>query len=193
MSAAGASRPVAAILVGGASRRMGEPKHALVMPDGRCMIEHVRAAMAPLCESTVVVGAAAPPVAGLPVVEDLRVGAGPLGGIEALLASGRGARYLVCPCDVPMITHELLERLVAAPPAPVAVARLAEEPWPRPLPLRIDAAALPVVSAILDSGRHAVHQLLDAVETAVVEMPAEYAGQLANVNHPEEYERLRGE
>ncbi|MCI0630301.1 MAG: molybdenum cofactor guanylyltransferase [Phycisphaerales bacterium] len=108
-----------AVLVGGGSSRMGRPKQDIVLSDGQTMLGRVVGTLAGVCEHVVLVGvnaAESTNLAGLdrPVrsVGDLRPGLGPLGGIEALLASGLDAEYLVCPCDVPMINARLLLKLI---------------------------------------------------------------------------------
>ena len=101
----------AAILCGGASRRMGVPKAGLLLPDGRSMIETIRDALEHLCEQVVLVGNPHG-LRGHAVVEDERPDSGPLAGIEALLRSGAASRYLVLPCDMPGIAPGALRRLM---------------------------------------------------------------------------------
>jgi molybdopterin-guanine dinucleotide biosynthesis protein A len=174
-----------AILAGGRGRRMGAPKHDVRLPAGRRMIEAVADALWSTCRHVVVVG---PPEAmpALPHVEDLRPGLGPLGGIEALLASGIDAQYLVCPCDQPSLTAALLRTLLEPSLAPVTALRLQGEARPRPLPLRVSVEALDVVRAHLDAGRHAVRELLESVDTETIDLPRSREGQLLNVNRPED-------
>ncbi len=91
---------------------MGRPKHGLRLPDGRQMIEAVADALAGVCRTVVVVGGAtAETLPGVEHIADLREGQGPLGGLEALPASGRDAEYLVCPCDLPLVSAGMLRRL----------------------------------------------------------------------------------
>ena len=101
----------AAILCGGASRRMGVPKAGLLLPDGRSMIETIRDALEAICEQVVLVGNPHG-LRGHRVVEDEQPESGPLAGIEALLRSGAAERYLVVPCDMPAIAPGTLRRLM---------------------------------------------------------------------------------
>lgn len=172
-----------AILAGGASRRMGRPKQELTLPDGRTMVDAVGAALRPLCDDVVVVGAGGP-------IADLRAGEGPLAGIEALLESDLDDAYLVCPCDVPLMTADLLGRLVAAP-GPAAVFRVAGEPGARPLPMRLPAAALESVQWLLDRGHRAVQSLLPLLGATEVVLTTREAAPLANVNTPQDWEAIR--
>jgi molybdopterin-guanine dinucleotide biosynthesis protein A len=140
------------ILAGGASRRMGRPKHAMVLEDGRTMIE--------------------------------RVDGGPLAGIEAVLTAYAADRYLVCPCDLPRLSPALLERLLRPATTVATVFHVEDEDLPRPLPARLDAQALPVVSAMLDEHEHAVWRLLSRVDVTRVPLARAERQELVNANTP---------
>ncbi len=168
---------------------MGRPKHALRLPDGRQMIEAVADALADVCSTVVVVGgAAAETLPGVEHITDLREGQGPLGGLEALLASGRDTEYLVCPCDLPLVSAGVLRRLVMAADAMATVLRIEGERAIEPLPARISARALDLVRSRLDRGERAVHRLMEAIEPEVVLLSKAEAKYLTNVNSPSDYE-----
>jgi molybdopterin-guanine dinucleotide biosynthesis protein A len=181
-----------AILAGGGSVRMGEPKESITLPDGRTMLDAVAAALGAVCARLVVVGTtdARPDLAH---IADLRPDAGPLGGIESLLASDLDTEYLVCPCDLPLITAPLLRTLANAPPAPMTILRVPGDERTHALPARLAAAALPAVRELLDSGRRAVQQLVRAVAATEIEIPPAAARHLHNVNTPEDLEATRGD
>jgi molybdopterin-guanine dinucleotide biosynthesis protein A len=104
-------KPLGAILAGGQARRFGSDK-ALAALDGRTLIDHVAAALAPHCEGVILCGRAGD--GGVP--DRPAPGLGPLGGLNAALhaAAERGAaRILVAPCDTPLLSAPLLEALVA--------------------------------------------------------------------------------
>ena len=128
----------------------------------------------------------------MPRVDDLRPGQGPLGGIEALLARGLDTHYLICPCDLPRVTPGLLRELTVRADTQATVLRVEGEARPRPLPACLSADALPTVIGLLGAGRRAVHQLLEALETTVIEIPSSWAHELSNVNSPEDYEAIEG-
>jgi molybdenum cofactor guanylyltransferase len=172
---------------------MGRAKYALRWGGGT-MIDVVAAALGQVCRKVVVVGGE--PQTSLPSVADLRSGQGPLGGIEALLASGLDSQYLVCPCDLPLVTGSLLERLTGGEAASAAVFRVEGEPGFRPLPARVPVQALEAVRAHLDRGQRAVHELLRGLRPQEVILPAADAHQLADLNTPQEYQaalRLQAE
>ena len=178
-----------AILAGGGSTRIGSPKHALSLPDGSTMIEAVATALEAVCERLVILGAE-DAMPALPHVADLRPGCGPLGGIEALLASGIDTQYLVCPCDLPWVTSELFNALLEPTQATATVFRLEGSAHIEPLPARICAVALEATRRLLDDGRRAVHQLMAAIDVEEVSAPRAWSKLLTNVNTPQEYAAL---
>jgi molybdopterin-guanine dinucleotide biosynthesis protein A len=182
-----------AVLIGGRSTRMGSPKHQLILPDGRAMLDHVIDALSEACARIVMVGGDAP---GYESIEDLRTGSGPLGGIEALLASNADmsatdGQYLVCPCDMPLMTPQLLQLLIQPSPALATVIRLPGRDESESLPARISAAALPTVRILLDSGQRAIWALMRALPAEIVPIPVKYRGCFVNVNSPDDVERVR--
>ncbi len=177
-----------AVLAGGAGRRMGRRKDLLPLPDGRTMLAAVAAVLAETCRDVVVVGDAETPMTR---IEDLRPGQGPLGGIEALLASNLDTHYLVCPCDLPLVTAELLRRLIVETGAIATVFHVDGDPDFWPLPARISVGALDLVRSHLDGGRRAVHDLVRALDPEVIALPRDDARVLANVNTPSDYEALK--
>lgn len=166
---------------------MGRPKHALPW-EGSTMIEAVAAALRQSCRRVIVVGAAG---AGSPTIADLRAGQGPLGAIEALLASGIDSEYLVCPCDLPLVRGSLLARLAWPATEMATVFRVEGEAGFRPLPARFSAEALGAVRAHLDRGERAVHDLLRAIRPQEIALSAAEAQQLADLNTPQEYRSAR--
>lgn len=172
-----------AILAGGMSSRMGEPKQDIALADGRTMIEHVHGAMATVCERVVILGDCQS-LPELQRVRDLRPNQGPLGGIEALLASGIDSHYLVCPCDVPRITPHVFHALLIASERP---ATMFDD---HPLPARIDATALAIVQQLLNDEHRAVWRLMEALDAERVAIPEGCETMLRNVNSPHDVDLM---
>ena len=169
-----------AILCGGSSKRMGKPKAELLLPDGRSMIETVRDTLSKICDGVVLLGPSAG-VSGHRVIEDNRHDAGPLAGIEALLASGLDDRYLIVPCDQPRFNTTVALRLLSQPDA------LSTCFSGHPLPCVIDAKLhLDLVEA-MDAGMRAVRDWHARVNSTMLEP----TGCLYDdVDTPEEFEAL---
>jgi molybdopterin-guanine dinucleotide biosynthesis protein A len=176
-----------AVLAGGAGRRMGRRKDSLPLPDGRTMLAVVHAVLSEVCERVVVIGDAE---TDLPRIEDLRPGQGPLGGIEALLVSGTDTQYLVCPCDLPLVTATLLRRLTRPTDFVATVFQVEGEADFWPMPVRVSVQSLKAIQTSLDLGRRAVHDLVRALGPEVIAVSRDEAAALANVNTPDDYEQL---
>jgi molybdenum cofactor guanylyltransferase len=176
-----------AVLSGGTSKRMGVAKEHLALPNGTTMIGSVISVLDELCENVVVVGSKTQDTVA---ITDLRPGLGPLGGIEALLASGKDSQYLVCPNDIPLATPEVLSRLLAPTPAMATIFANGAGLPTQSLPLRVSSLARDVVTAALDRGERSIHRLLQRVVTHTVDITSDEAALLANVNTEGDYQRL---
>jgi molybdenum cofactor guanylyltransferase len=120
------SRPIGAILAGGAGVRIGGDK-ATVELQGKPLIcypleaiDQVVKKVAILCKSS----SRLPPISGVTVWIEPERPRHPLVGITQALALSGGRPVLVCAADLPFVTPELLRRLVQADPgrAPAVVA-----------------------------------------------------------------------
>lgn len=106
------------VLAGGESRRMGRDKATLPGPDGAAtMVEFVVGVLSQRCDPIFVVAAPGQPLPQLTarVVRDEIQGLGPLPatgrGLRA--AAEAGAQYaFVCAVDMPLLTAELIDRLM---------------------------------------------------------------------------------
>ncbi len=108
---------LAGVLVGGASRRMGRPKHLLAHPAGGTFLEYAVGLTRVVTPRTVILGAGAelpPALAGLPRLADTVAGAGPLAGLCSLLAEARRGWALLLACDMPRLEVATLRALLDA-------------------------------------------------------------------------------
>ena len=103
----------AAIIAGGASRRMGQNK-ALLSLDGVPLVLRVARVLAPLFSKLAVVtgDAEISRAANLPSIPDIHPGKGPLGGIHAALRHFQAPVFCVA-CDLPFLNGEAIEFLCA--------------------------------------------------------------------------------
>lgn len=181
------------VLAGGASRRMGRPKAFLPGPDGRPLLQVALDALRDAGAGRLAIAAPDPaPFAAwsLPVLRDRAPGLGPLAGLEAALRAAAEAgeeACLIVACDMPWLDaallRDLLDRARSATPGPAAVVPRVDG-RAEPLHAVWCPAALPAVSAALDAGRLAVHQVLTGLPVVWVDLPPRRA--LASVNAPED-------
>ncbi|MBN1859166.1 molybdenum cofactor guanylyltransferase [Candidatus Bipolaricaulota bacterium] len=100
------------ILAGGASRRMGHPKHLLTTPGGT-LIERIAENLSPLFAETLLVGRNEEQIpAGVRFVEDVRPERSPLVGIYSGLCAATGGTCVVIGCDMPFVMPALLRELL---------------------------------------------------------------------------------
>ena len=175
---------VAALLAGGASRRMGD----------RPLAQWAAATLAAVAEQQVQVGGE--PIAGIdwPVLEDLRAGAGPAAGLETALATFPGAAIVVCALDAPFVPAALLRHALARLESGLVAALPRIDGLFHPLIGAWSPAALPSLSAWLDAGGTRLQEYLANAPVATLSAaelrrfgdPGEL---LLNVNTPAELAR----
>lgn len=189
----------AAILTGGLARRYhGRDKSGLVV-DGRPILEHQLARLAPAASDILIVTSAARaadfPATRLPatarVVIDHYPGAGPLGAILTALESVSGSAVFVLAADMPHVPAALVAALAALHEAPgdrdatvPHSARGAE-----PLCAVYATSALPALRAAVGSGDLSLRHALGRLRVRV--MPVEAVAAIGdpallfrNINSP---------
>ncbi|HEX4107249.1 MAG TPA: NTP transferase domain-containing protein [Solirubrobacteraceae bacterium] len=182
---------IGVVLAGGAGRRLGGPKAALVL-DGRALLAYplaaLRGALGPGARLAVVAKQDTP----LPVLQD---GAErwiepdeprhPLCGLREALRRAGEQDLLVCPVDLPLLGAEELAALLAAacPQAPVAVASV--DGRLQPLCGVWRQAAREVVERFPADG--SLHELVGALGAQAIERPD--PAPYLNVNRAEDLER----
>jgi molybdopterin-guanine dinucleotide biosynthesis protein A len=161
---------IGAVLAGGASRRMGEPK-TLVELDGRPLLLHPVEALLGVVDRVAVVCKPDTPLPALPpgveVWHEEDPARHPLVGVVAALERADGP-VLVCAGDMPALDAATLEALRDAPPATAVVAVAAGRL--QPLLARYAPSALTVLRARgADEPATAVVERLDPVLVEVGE------------------------
>lgn len=104
----------AGILIGGASRRMGYPKH-LLPANGMTWVEHIASVLKRRAQEVVLLGAGSIPdtlnsYLRLPDVEDKT---GPLAGILAAMRWRPDAAWIFAACDLPWLTVDAVDWLIS--------------------------------------------------------------------------------
>jgi molybdopterin-guanine dinucleotide biosynthesis protein A len=165
-----ATRLDAAILAGGHGHRLGGRDKSAIVIDGVDVLDRQLAALAPVAARVFVVGRPAARFAerGLPVVEDLVAGAGPLGGVYTALRTATTSRVLVIACDMPFLTAEFLAFVgTVGHGCDVVVPRDGRGLHPLCAAWSVDAA--PIVGRVLDEGVRAVRGALEALRVHIIE------------------------
>ena len=184
----------AAILVGGASTRMGRDKAGLELEGTPAAVRLARLVDALFGEVLLVGGAPAPGAPGRAVADPPGEPCS-LRGLVGALGAARAPRVLVLATDLPLATPDLLLALVAFPEADVVAPRTAAGLEPLCALYRREAA-LPVARARLARGALSLQGLLGELSLATL-ADADLAAvdpdgsALLNVNTPEDLARAR--
>jgi molybdenum cofactor guanylyltransferase len=193
------------VLAGGASSRMGQDKSMLKL-NGRSLLEIAVQKTRSVCGNVAVLcGPDSSRAKGLadPVV-DLHEGCGPLGGMEAALASTRYDWSLFLPVDTPFLPEVLLRAWIreSCREGVVASVLSIEGQW-HPLPLLLSKSALHSVEisikerqfklrTVLHEAAVATSQRLEEAEVATLLGRAvtqrEVSEWFANANTPEDFQ-----
>jgi len=190
---------IAAVLIGGASRRMGQDK-ALLQLGGRSVLARLYELLTDRLGEAWIVGRRLPGE-DLPRCArwhlDLQPGQGPLGGVATALtiaaSAGPARGACVVACDMPAMGGELLDHLLGArnrgAPATVLVHPATHQV--EPLGAVYEADSLGPIQEALASGQRSAVRLLESIPAHRVQVPPSLADQLANANTPEEWETFR--
>lgn len=178
----------AGVLAGGRGSRLGGVDKGLLPLDGQPLVAHVLAALRPQAGCLLVNAnrnQAAYGRLGVPVLADRRPGfAGPLAGMDALLAACDTDWLLVVPCDGPAVAPDLGPRLWAAAVQQQADAAVAAiQGRQQPVHVLLHRRLQPRLQADLAAGSQAAGRWLRAQRLAVVDF-SDRAACFANVNTP---------
>ena len=178
-----------AILSGGQSRRMGQPK-ALLPLGNETFLTRLTAVLAPfeeryLSANDLSLGRNFPGT----VVPDQLPGAGPLAGLQAVLSAMKKDFMLCVPCDMINVNDTLITRMLAAfqPEDDALLCLGAEDGRVCPLCAIYARRVLPTVEAQLRRDHRRVMELVALLRCT--QLPVEDA-LLLNVNRPEDYQIL---
>jgi molybdopterin-guanine dinucleotide biosynthesis protein A len=178
------------VLAGGRGRRMGGVDKGLVELDGKPLVAHALARLAPQVGAILInanQNVERYAAFGPPVVQDTVGGfAGPLAGLHAGMTAATTTHVVTVPCDSPFLPHDLVSRLAAAlaqDDAQLAVARTFDQPHPVFALVRRDV--LPHLAAFLAAGGRKIDAWYATLATVEVAFDDE-ADAFRNINTPAE-------
>jgi molybdopterin-guanine dinucleotide biosynthesis protein A len=187
---------VAGVLAGGHSRRMGQPKALLALPDGRHLIEHVIGVACEATRDVVILGrsiAMPSSLTHIPVLPDAKPGGGPLAGLFSLLEYAGDRWTLLLGCDMPYVAADVIQCLLAQTSANAdAVAFWHDE---RQGTYHACCALyhpriLTFARTELVQGKSSLQRLLARVRVRSLKPDPPQSRMLTNVNMPEDHERV---
>lgn len=193
------------LLLGGQSRRMGRNKAFIELKPGISLLEWMIArctgaadrADIPLllsCGQTSQQLPVPDSLAAIPQVDDEFIAAGPLGGIESLLAHCRTDWLIVIPCDMPNLGRQHLEFLIAQVGADDSCARFEVPGQAQTFPLALRPRARPQIREALENGRYKVRLALAEIQGSYPPVPEAWPANLfANLNSQEDLQNYLDE
>jgi len=154
------------VLIGGRSRRFGTDK--VVAPVGdKLLIEHVIEVIGPLFEKVLLIGHKRDDLRGFPIIEDLRPGCGPLGGIYTALSTVETRHIFVFAADMPNLNEGFISHMLSVSNDHDIVIPV----WSQgrePLHAIYHRRILPVVKTLLDEDLFKIFNLLNKVDTFTI-------------------------
>lgn len=173
------------ILAGGLGRRMGGVDKGLQTLNGKPLVAHAIARLAPQVDSLLINAnrnANAYAKLGYPVIADRISGfAGPLAGIHAGLVACTTPLLASVPCDSPHLPHDLINRLRDALLLADAQIAIARSPGGlQPAFALMKREVLPNLAAFLDQGRHKMRAWCSELSHCIVDFADDQA--FANIN-----------
>jgi molybdopterin-guanine dinucleotide biosynthesis protein A len=180
------------LLAGGASTRMQCDKAALEY-HGRPQLHWAYDLLRSHCERVYVSvrpdQVNDPVRSRLPQIVDRHAGIGPIAGIAAAQAEHPDAAWLVMACDLPFVSEQTLQDLIARRnPSQVASAfRSSSDALPEPLCAIYEPASRAAILESIEFGRNCPRKFLINSGIALLELPDPAA--LDNVNTPQDLSR----
>ena len=128
---------------------------------------------------------------GFPVIPDKIEGCGPLGGLHAALSATTADWNVLVACDMPGVTRQLLEELLAAAEVSGADALVPQtSAGLEPLCAAYHARLLPAVESAIQSKLLKMHDFVSTIDARL--WPAPDADMFRNLNTPQQLTLERG-
>ncbi|WP_034230224.1 molybdenum cofactor guanylyltransferase [Aquimarina pacifica] len=181
----------AIILAGGKSSRMGSDK-GLLLFKGIPFIQHIINAVAPLVNDIIIVSSNPNYSAfGLQRIEDIVPDSGPIGGLHAGLTRTKTENNLVISCDVPLVTSELLKKLIAHEKEDFDSIQFEAAGKTMPLIALYRKNCAAVCEKLLISGERRLRQLVLNVNTKTIQVSEKEQFLVANINTIEDLKAIK--
>ncbi len=187
-------KPLAAIIAGGQSRRMGDGDKGIKPLQEKMMIAHVADRIAPQSASIIINANNAPDeyrTLGYPLIGDSIPGhLGPLAGVLSVLESCEEALVITLPCDTPLIPLDLVERMQAMLfQSDSDLCTVEVDGHLHPIFMLVKRQLAPSIRTFLEAGERKVGFWLRQQNYCVVDF-SDQAAAFSNINTPEEFERI---
>ncbi len=154
------------VLIGGKSTRFGKDK-VVASVGNKLLIQHVIEVIEPLFDEVILIGHKREDLNTFTIVEDLRPGCGPLGGIYTALSAARTPHSFVFAADMPYLHERFISYMISCAADHDVIIPV----WSKgrePLHAIYHKRVLPVVKSLLDADMFKVYNLLSQVDTLTI-------------------------
>ncbi|MFN7940899.1 MAG: molybdenum cofactor guanylyltransferase [Thermoanaerobaculia bacterium] len=182
-----------AVLIGGASRRLGRPKQLLTDRAGRTLVERAVATLAPFVDEVALAGQGEvpPALARLPRIADVFGARGPIAGLLGLFAVAADHAWLAVACDLPWLDEATLAWLLGERRGDrIAVVPRRDAGGLETLTAVWEPAVAPVLRRLAASGRGSLQPLAEDPRVATPRVPDRLARAFADVDDEETWSRF---
>lgn len=181
----------AIILAGGKSERMGTDKGLLHL-NGKPFIKHICEALEPIVGNDILIISSNKDydAFGYTRVEDIIENKGPVGGLYAALNASKTKVNLVLSVDVPLVSTELLQWLIASHDETFMVTQTTIGDKTSPLIAIYDRSMRIVFGEHIAGKQLKLRTVVNDVKHQTIVVPEKWNNQIQNINTKEEYQNL---
>jgi len=181
----------AIILAGGKSQRMGTDKGFLDL-NSKPFIKHICDALQPIVDSNILIisGNKEYDAFGYTRVEDIIENKGPVGGLYSALRASKTKINLVLSVDVPLVSTEFLQWLIANHDETDMVTQTSVGEKTNPLIAIYDRSMRIVFGDHLAGNQLKLRKVIEDVKHQTIVIPEKWNNQVQNINTQEEYQNL---
>jgi molybdenum cofactor guanylyltransferase len=178
------------LLAGGKSTRMGEDK-AFLRYGNQFLYEYSLSVLKKICNE-IFISTSNPQFVStnLRIIEDEHTGIGPIGGIYSCLKQIKNKYAIILPCDLPMITLEIIAVLTENLKGNEVVIALNDQNLPEPLIGIYSNSVIPIIEKMIVSNNFKMHDLFNNVKSDFVKIPGATHNIFRNINSPKEFNSL---
>ena len=182
------------ILAGGKSSRMGTDK-GLVKFRNKFLIEYSLEALKLSC-STILISSNNDEyrIFGYPVIKDLVLDSGPIGGIYSCLLNSESQYNLILSCDMPKIGDQMIKHLVSMARSASIVVFANSEGKMEPLCGSYHKDLLPVLIEKIRLREYSLNGLIRSVDHKILSLPKNsriYEDVFININQPADLNNIK--
>jgi molybdopterin-guanine dinucleotide biosynthesis protein A len=181
------------ILSGGKNSRMGKDKGFLSL-NGKLFTQYCIDALTPLVSETIIISNNKDyDRFGLKRIEDVIENAGPLAGLYSGLLHSNTTYNLVLSCDIPLITSNILEKLIDNISDYVDISQIESNGKTMPLIALYKTKNKDLFYKLLKSGERRLRYAVNQCKVKNIKLDSESEKFTINVNTPEELKMIENE